>query len=1166
MASVFLSHSSRDGPVVEAIAAFLRDEEHHSVFLDRHPEDGIHVGERWEQVLYDRLNDADVVVSVVTESYVASSWCFAEVALAKALGRLVLPVGAQAGVHHPLLESVQAVDYRADPVAARSALSDRLRVIEAGGGTAWDRSRPLFPGLLAFDASDAPVFFGREPEVDRLAALVRSLTTQRAPKAVVVVGGSGSGKSSLVRAGLVPRLVADGWWAVPPVLPGPDPLRALAFAVGQAWKELRPERRIDLRELSQQVTEDLAGVAAELLLAAPGSRQGLLLVIDQFEEVFTRTASADAMEFLAVLNTAAEAGRPTAVVATMRSEFLGELLACGPAGPFRASQFPLVPLDRARLAGIIKGPARKGQLVLSDDLVQRLVEDTGSGEALPLLAYVLRLLTEHSERGDRIGVEQYEQINGVQGALRARADETLTRAVAATGHTAEEILKAFADLASLDDAGRPTRRRIPRSAIPADLLPAFEMFVSARLVSSDGGDGEPEIAVSHEALFTAWPQLSAVITSQTERLRLLRRLEQSAADWDQAGHEPSILWRGEQLRHARAVFADMAGLPDRERRFLDQALAEDADTRRREADILADRIRASGLIDRDSELALLLLLAAADEYAPTDSVIGGLRQTLARHRLIGRIPAPDAQVTALAVSGENVAVADLGTNIRVTPSTRPQPLPPAAQCRINVWHTNPLGLAQTLWIDGRRVQALDLRDGSAGLRLAVGIDERIVVPDLAAETGITGGVRIGSKVRHVALSPGGDRVVAQALDGSLVIVDVTSGNQEPAAVADDADAPARPEAASWRQPRFDGPNDTVVIDEGWPEAFRIAGWQSPPSGTGWAWSVPDRRVVVQDLFGTALFTVEPVDAPAPIGHVDGQAQALRWRPDGKQLAFTTDGRVIDLGSGATHGPLGTIHAVSRDGGYVLLGEPLRIHAPATGSERPLPAVGTKVRAAGFSEDGQRLAVASWGSLSIFDVPTGSLVTHFGEHSDEEGDVYEGVGLNHNGTYLMTASLGGGRARVWDIATGQPIRPVPGMLFGQSPDGADVVDRGFREIAADLPAGVEFRFRARGGVVATVAPDRLTLLAIRPESGSGPDIGRAEEYTIPEGHPLFLDTEPCVAATFSPDSQQVMLARADGTIVVSPLRTAADVLTRARSHVFRPLKDEDRASFALHPAR
>jgi TIR domain/AAA ATPase domain len=204
MASVFVSHSSQDGEVVEAIAGFLRDEEHHSVFLDRHPEDGIRVGDRWEEVLYDRLHSVDAVVCVVTEHHVASKWCFAEVALAKALGHQLLPVGAQTGVLHPLLDAYQAVDYQADPNGARAALRERLRAIEAGGGTAWDASRPLFPGLSAFDTSDAPVFFGRERETERLAALVRSLVAQRTSKAVVVVGGSGSGKSSLVRPGSSP--------------------------------------------------------------------------------------------------------------------------------------------------------------------------------------------------------------------------------------------------------------------------------------------------------------------------------------------------------------------------------------------------------------------------------------------------------------------------------------------------------------------------------------------------------------------------------------------------------------------------------------------------------------------------------------------------------------------------------------------------------------------------------------------------------------------------------------------------------------------------------------------------------------------------------------------------------------------------------------------------
>ena len=389
-------------------------------------------------------------------------------------------------------------------------------------------------------------------ETERLAALVRSLVAQRTSRAVVVVGGSGSGKSSLVRAGLVPRLVAEGWITAPPVLPGPEPLRALALSIGRAWRRLDAGQRIELAELSERIVEDLDGVAAELLLAAPSTSQGLLLVVDQLEEVFTRASSDAATTFLRLLDQASEAGRSTAVVATLRSEFVGELLAADVAGQVRACQFPLAPLDRARLAGIVRGPARKGRLELSDDLVERLVEDTGTGDALPLLAYVLRLLTERARPGDRISLAQYERFGGVQGALRAQADDALDRAVASTGHGAGEILDALVGLVSLDDAGRPTRRRLARSSVPRDLLDAFDVLVDARLVSSDEVDGETQLAATHEALFTAWPQLADAIASRAERLQLRRRLEQAAAEWERVDHDPSILWRGGPLRAARA--------------------------------------------------------------------------------------------------------------------------------------------------------------------------------------------------------------------------------------------------------------------------------------------------------------------------------------------------------------------------------------------------------------------------------------------------------------------------------------------------------------------------------------------------------------------------------------------------------------------------------------
>jgi hypothetical protein len=141
---------------------------------------------------------------------------------------------------------------------------------------------------------------------------------------------------------------------------------------------------------------------------------------------------------------------------------------------------------------------------------------------------------------------------------------------------------------------------------------------------------------------------------------------------------------------------------------------------------------------------------------------------------------------------------------------------------------------------------------------------------------------------------------------------------------------------------------------------------------------------------------------------------------------------------------------------------------------------------------------------VFAVGTGELVARFGEHDDEEGDRYTGVGISRDGTLLVTSSLGGARVHVWHVATRTAVRPVPPVL-DLSPDGADVVTKGFREVAADLSAGVEIRLHAYPeAVLVSVAPDHNALLTIRAADFSSEDAGRAEEYTLPEGHLLFVE--------------------------------------------------------------
>ena len=568
------------------------------------------------------------------------------------------------------------------------------------------------------------------------------------------------------------------------------------------------------------------------------------------------------------------------------------------------------------------------------------------------------------------------------------------------------------------------------------------MLVDARLVSSDEVDGETQLAATHEALFTAWPQLADAIASRAERLQLRRRLEQAAAEWERVDHDPSILWRGGPLRAARAALDDGGGWSTSEREFVEASFAADLESRRREADILADRIRSSPLLERDSELALLLLLFAADRFAVTDAVIGRLREALAIHRLIGRVRSPNAQMTALAISGNGgwIAAGDIGTNVLIRPSTRPQPLPSAAQCRLTLWRADPLELDREVWIDGRRVSGLMVEEGPAGVRLAAGVDSRVVVVNGEAGT-VTHDVSIGSAARSLALAPDGNRLVAQRADGSMVAIDLIAGTVHDHVEEPDASAFARDDPTA-------------------------KGWSGLPSSSFRAFATSARRAVLDDPHGIALYSLDPVDAPTPIGAVSGTVAALRWKPGGTRHAITTDGRCIDLATGDGQEPLGDVLAVTADGERLLLEGPLRLHSVTSQTARPL-AVERRVVAAGFSEDGNRLAVATWGSLSVFDVGTGQLVTRFGEHDDEEGDLYQGIALNRDGTRLVTSSLGGGRAHVWDVDTGEVLGPVPRDLLDTSPDGADVIARGFRAIAADLSAGVEIRLGAPPGDVTMI---------------------------------------------------------------------------------------------------
>ncbi|MFD7658685.1 hypothetical protein ACFV4N_32320, partial [Actinosynnema sp. NPDC059797] len=358
---------------------------------------------------------------------------------------------------------------------------------------------------------------------------------------VAVTGPSGCGKSSLLRAGLVPAL--GDRLRLAPWRPGDDPVSAPARAVtatarghGLPWR---------LEEVRGRPADDdgLRRLAEELPAEGP-RRPRLLVPIDQGEELFTRADDGERARLARLLRRALDGGT-TEVVITLRSEFLDDLGGLGELD--RVEPFLLGPPARDMLRLAISEPASIAGLRVRPELVARLVGDTASGEALPLLAFALQQLAHGRTRGDAIGLADYDAPAAQSGyrhltALHAvpagRADHALATAVERSGLTERDVLTGLFRLVALDDNDRRTQRRVPAHSLPPDVRVALEVFVDHRLLTADGD----QVGLAHEALLTAWPPLDELLTERGSALRAVRVVERAAADWVAADHSETHLW------------------------------------------------------------------------------------------------------------------------------------------------------------------------------------------------------------------------------------------------------------------------------------------------------------------------------------------------------------------------------------------------------------------------------------------------------------------------------------------------------------------------------------------------------------------------------------------------------------------------------------------------
>lgn len=500
---------------------------------------------------------------------------------------------------HELLDRLPGAPPAAFAVADRTAVNGSFSGGEDLCGALRTALRPVLPaqrtvservalrnpykGLRAFSEADARDFFGRADLVERLVARLSEEDQDGPRRFLAVVGPSGSGKSSLVRAGLLPALRAGAVsgvssWYVADLAPGSDPFAELVGAL----------RRVAVRPLDEAAGDLLRGDPAALgdlvAQALPPGGGELLIVVDQFEELFTLVGDADRQAFLAALVRVCARGTRVRVVVTLRADFYDRPLTDPElAELIRKGTEVVVPLTTEGLEQAVVAPAERAGLSVEPALLAQVVTDVADAStALPLLQYALTELVDR-RRSDTLTLAAYRELGGVGGALVRRADATYRALSADHQRVARQVLL---QLVHPDASGVDTRRRVLQSEIehrtgdPASARQVLAALGSARLVAFDRDPTTraPTVEVAHEALLREWALLGSWLDAAREDLRTERRLTTTADEWEDSGQDGSFLPTGSRLEvlerwSARWALASGWTPTPLERAYLDDALA-----------------------------------------------------------------------------------------------------------------------------------------------------------------------------------------------------------------------------------------------------------------------------------------------------------------------------------------------------------------------------------------------------------------------------------------------------------------------------------------------------------------------------------------------------------------------------------------------------------------
>ena len=657
-----------------------------------------------------------------------------------------------------------------------------------------------YKGLKAFEEADAQDFYGRD-------ALTQRLIDRLAPDAdmdsgdhlLVIVGPSGSGKSSVIKAGLLPLLRkgaipnSDNWFYTE-MVPGAHPVEELEAALLRV--AVNPPG-----SLLQQLVENERGLVRALKRILPDDETELVLFIDQFEEVFTLTErEADRQHFLnSLLIAITEPRNRLRLIITLRADFYDRPLSYHEFGEMVRNYTEVVlPLGPQELEAAIIQPARYVGVALEDGLVSAIVGDVREQPgALPLMQYALTQLFEQRE-GNYLTLAAYNNIGRAMGALAQRAEEIYRGLHPEQQDIARQL---FLRLVTLGEGKEDTRRRIIRSELNAlgnaDVMQTvIDTFGNQRLLTFDNDPQtrEPTIEVAHEALIREWGSLRDWLDSAREELRTHRRLNHSMREWKHAKEDASYLATGARLdQFDQLQRTDNIAINAEEARYLKASLHQ------REARLQAEqeRLAREEALEERAQQRLRALVSVMTLAAIVAIALAGFAFRAQQQAINSREAAEAAALVAESSAAESNAVAlaanaitliddfrpTLALNLALEASSRRPELIPVQQSLSQAAYA-PAALAQLNPLDDYALISLAFNsDGSQiaggsvnGKLFIIDTHNYSVLHDIDAHEGANDdGNTVPTPIHAVAYSPTAARIATGDNNGQMKLWDASTG-------------------------------------------------------------------------------------------------------------------------------------------------------------------------------------------------------------------------------------------------------------------------------------------------------------------------------------------------------------------------------------------------------